>query len=185
MPKIKISVTSLLVIPAVIFDPSGGAAATVIATVLHELGHLTAIYILKIGAKELTVTPYGLEIATRRNYRSFWEEIAVSCAGCLVNFICFFIFSSITGYIEAFANASLMLGILNALPILSLDGGEALHAFLSIFLPFSKAERISRRISFCTLIMLWCIAVYIFLFSGYNYSLFIMSVWLFGKIYCT
>ncbi len=185
MPKIKISVTSLLVIPAVIFDPSGGATATVLASLLHELGHLAAIFMLKIGAKELTVTPYGLEIVTQRNYHSFSEELIVSCAGCVVNFICFFIFSSVTGYIEAFVGASLMLGILNALPILSLDGGEAMHAFLSLFLPFSKAERISRRISFCTLIILWCIATYIFLFSGYNYSLFIMSVWLFGKIYCT
>ncbi len=185
MPKIKITFTSLLIIPAVIFDPSGAILATVLAATVHELGHLAVIYFAKIGAKEINVTPYGLEITTCRPYRSFPEEIAVNCAGCIANFICFFAFSQFTGYAEAFASASLVLGILNALPVLSLDGGEALHAFLSSVLSYRKAERLSRAVSFCALLFMWCIAAYIFLFSGYNYSLFIMSVWLFGKIYCT
>ncbi len=184
MPKIKISLTSLLLIPAVIFDPSGTILATVLAALTHELGHLAVIYFVGIGTKEISVTPYGLEIATKRSYKSFGEEIAVNCAGCLINFLCFFAFSSVAGYAVSFAHASLTLGILNALPVLSLDGGEVLHAFLSSFLPFKKAERASRAISFVTLVIMWCIAVYIFMFSGYNYSLFIMSVWLFCKIYC-
>ncbi len=185
MPKIKISLTSLLLIPAVIFDPSGTILATVLSAAVHELGHLFIIFALGIGAKEINVTPYGLEISTKRSYRGFGEEIAVNCAGCAVNFLCFFIFSRVTGYAVAFAHASLMLGILNALPVLSLDGGEVLHALFSAFLPFKKAEKASRVLSFITLVFMWVIAVYIFMFSGYNYTLFIMSVWLFCKIYCT
>lgn len=185
MPKIKISFTALLIIPAVIFDPSGTVFSTVLAATLHELGHLAVIYFAGIGAKEVSITPYGLEISTKRQYRSFLEEIAVSVAGCIVNFLTFSLFWRFTGAIKALAYASLMLGVLNALPVLSLDGGEALRAFFSIIFSHKRAERLSRTVSFITLLCLWCIAVYIFLFSGYNYSLFIMAVWLFGKIYLT
>ena len=101
-----------------------------------------------------------------------------------MNFSCFFVFSRFTGAIEGFAYACLVLGILNALPILSLDGGEVLFSFLSSFSEHRTAVRISRAVSFFTLVCMWTLAAYIFLFSGYNYSLFIMAVWLFAKIYC-
>jgi stage IV sporulation protein FB len=184
MPKIRISLTSLLLIPAVILDPSGTVITTVLAAFVHELGHLITIFAFGIGVKELSVTPYGLEIGTKRQYKSFGEEMAVSLAGCAVNFLCFFAFSRVTGYIKGFSHACLVLGILNALPVLSLDGGEALFAFLSSVTEHRKAVKISRALSFITLVLMWSIAAYIFLFSGYNYSLFIMAVWLFAKIYC-
>jgi len=184
MPKLKISLFSLLLIPVIILDPSGEIAATVLAATAHEIGHLAVIIASGIGIKELRVTPYGLEIGTVRKYRSFSEEIAVSCAGCAVNFISFLLFSQFTGFAVSFSYASVTLGILNALPVLSLDGGEALHAVFSALLPYKTAERLSYTVSFITLLAMWIIAAYIFLFSGYNYSLFIMSVWLFGKIYC-
>ncbi len=185
MPKIKISLTSLILLPPVIFDPSGQTLAALISAFLHECGHLAVIFIAGIGASEVRVTPYGLEIETRRKYRSFFEELLVSLAGCTVNFLIFLTFWRTTGLIQSIAYASLVFGILNVLPIISLDGGEALRAFFSIFLSHRLAERVSRCVSFITLLMLWVLAVYIFLFSGYNYSLFIMAVWLFGKIYCT
>ncbi len=184
MPKIRVSLLSLILIPMVICDPSGRILATVIAALLHEAGHIAVMMFLKIGISDVCITPYGLEIGTKRSYRSFGEEIAVNCAGCIVNFITFFAFSRFTGYIEAIASASLLLGILNAFPVLNLDGGETLFAVFSSFCSHRTAVRLSRYISFITLVLLWIIAVYIFLFSGYNYTLFIMTVWLFGKIYC-
>ena len=185
MPKIRVSLLTLALIPIVMLDPSGEVAATVISAFLHELGHLCVLFLCDIGIKELGVTPYGLEIATTRKYKSFSEEIAVNCAGCAINFITYFAFSPYGGFALSLANASLILGILNSLPVISLDGGEVLHAILSLVFSFHTAEKASRIISFFTLTVLWILAVYIFLFSGYNYSLFIMSVWLFGKIYCT
>lgn len=185
MPKFKITFTSLILLPAVLFDPSGQTLATLIAAFLHECGHLAVIFLTGIGASEVRITPYGLEISTKRRYRSFCEELAVSVAGCVVNFITFFAFWRTTGLIESIAYASLVFGALNILPILSLDGGEGLRAFLSMLFSFKQAERLTKIISFFTLTALWCIAAYVFLFSGYNYSLFIMAVWLFGKIYCT
>lgn len=183
MPKIHISILTVLIIPLVLLDPTGEIAATLIAALLHELGHVAVILALGIGIKAVGVTPYGLEITTVRKYRSFPEELAVSCAGCVFNFICYFGLIR-AGVFTALAHASLILGVLNALPVLTLDGGEALRALFSILLPYRAAEKASRAVSLVALVMTWSFAAYIFLFSGYNYSLFIMTVWLFGKIYC-
>ena len=183
MPKIKISPVSLLLIPLVLSDPTGQIADTLISVCLHELGHLAAIIICGVGFSCLNITPYGLEITTSRPYRNFYEEIAVDSAGCAVNFICWAVLRN-SESLSGFAGSSLILGTLNALPVLSLDGGEVLFSLLSVFLPYHVACKISRFVSFITLICMWTFAAYIFLFSGYNYSLFIMTVWLFGKILC-
>ena len=78
MPKIHISILTVLIIPLVLLDPTGEIAATLIAALLHELGHVAVILALGIGIKAVGVTPYGLEITTVRKYRSFPEELAVS-----------------------------------------------------------------------------------------------------------
>lgn len=184
MPSINVSLSTLLIIPIVILDPSGEIAATVLSALFHELGHLSVIRLCGIGIKTIRVTPYGLEIEARRKYRSFFEEIAVNCSGCAVNFMFFMLFHGKGVFLENIAASSLILGILNALPIISLDGGEALRALLSLGTSFRVAEKTSYAISFITLTLVWSLAAYIFFFTGYNYSLFIMSLWLFGRIYC-
>ncbi len=164
-------------------DGSGESIMTLISALLHELGHIFVMLMLGIGIRQLTVTPLGFEIQPKREYRSFYEEIAVSLAGCAVNFLTFFLFFGKGGIFQMLAETSLLLGIMNIMPVRCLDGGEALNAFLNLFLLPDKAERIGRIVSFITLIFMWVPAVYIFLATGYNYSLFIMSTWLFCRIF--
>ncbi len=164
-------------------DGSGESIMTLFSALLHELGHIFVMLVLGIGVRRLTVTPLGFEIDPKREYKSFYEEIAVSLAGCAVNFITFFLFFGSGEVLCVLAETSLLLGIMNIMPVRCLDGGEALNAFLSIFLLPDKAERVGRTVSFITLIFMWVPAVYIFLATGYNYSLFIMSTWLFCRIF--
>lgn len=184
MPKIKFPVVTLIFFITSVFDPSGESSATVLAAALHEIGHISVMLMQGIGLRDITVTPYGLEINKKRDYRSFFEEISVSLSGPIVNFLTFGIFFRWSGFMLLLAEASLTLGVLNLLPVLCLDGGTALNAALSLFLLPDKADRICRRVSFVTLIVIWIPAAYVFMYSGCNYSLFIMCVWLFGKIFC-
>ncbi len=164
-------------------DGSGESLMTLFSALLHELGHIGVMLALGIGIRGLTVTPLGFEIDPKREYKNFYEEIAVSLAGCAVNFLTFFIFCGGNGMLGLMADTSLLLGIINIMPVRCLDGGEALNAFLNIFLLPDKAECLGRLVSFITLLFIWIPAVYIFLATGYNYSLFIMSVWLFCRIF--
>lgn len=184
MPKISISLSAIILLPAVIFDPSGQLTSTVIAALLHEAGHIALICLTGAGVKHIRVTPYGLEIQTVRSYRDLTQELAVSLAGCAVNLAFFLFLLPYGGFCASLASSCAVLGVLNALPVSGLDGGEALFAFISRYSDYSRTKRICRYVSFATLVLLWTLAVYIFLFSGYNYSLFIMTVWLFAKLYC-
>ena len=185
MPKIKVDFLSLWMTALVFFDGSGEAAVTLIAALLHEFGHIGVMWLSDLGIREIGITPYGFEIQTKRGYSSFLEEISVSLAGCAVNFIFALLFYRFGGVWERFSLASISLGILNILPITCLDGGEALEAALCLKLLPDTAERICRVVSLVMLFLLWLPAVYIFMFSGYNYSLFILCVWLFGKLFAS
>lgn len=183
MPKIKFSLLSAVLFIMAFADRSGESMMTLAAAALHETGHMIALYLLGLGIKRIAVTPLGLEIDTKRGYRSFFEEITVSLAGCAVNFLTFALLYNRGGAATILADASLLLGVLNIMPVRCLDGGEALFAGLSLFCLPDTSEKICRRVSFVTLFLLWIPAAYIFLMSGYNYSLFIMCLWLFGKIF--
>jgi len=183
LPKIKFDFLSLWMTALVFFDGSGTALATITAALAHELGHITVIGLNGIGIREIGVTPYGFEIVQKRPCKSFFEQISVSLAGCAFNFILGIALYGCGGFCAKIAFASITLGLLNIMPIACLDGGEAFEALLSCFLLPDTAFRICRIISFVTLFLLWLPAVYIFMFSGYNYSLFIICVWLFGKLF--
>ena len=185
MPKIKFPLITLIFFASSFFDVSGEALATFIAAILHEAGHVAVMIRRGIGLRDITVTPYGLEINKKRDYKGFAEEISVSLAGSAVNVIFYIIFMGRGGFYLLLAEASLMLGALNLMPILCLDGGEALYALLSLFYLPDKVDRICKRVSLITLIVIWIPAVYVFMYSGCNYSLFIMCIWLFAKIFCT
>lgn len=185
MPKIKLPVITIIFLLTSLFDPSGESLATVVAAVLHEAGHISVMLFFGIGLRDITVTPYGLEINKRRDFNSFFEEIAVSLAGCAINLLTFLLLFRFGGFALLLARASLTLCLLNLLPILCLDGGTALSAAVSLFCLPDTAERVCRSVSFVTLVAVWIPAAYIFMASGYNYSLFIMCLWLFGKIFCS
>ena len=193
LPRLTASVPSLLFWVAVaLFDRSMQTAAALLAALLHEIGHIAVILLCGMRLTGITVLPYGLEMTTSRPPSSFYEDIAINAAGCAVNLLSFPIFygfgavnrGDLGDFLTLAAYASLALGILNALPIISLDGGCVLEAVLSIFLTTHKAYRTVKAVSFVFLLILWVLAVYVFMFSGYNYSLFAMTLWLFARIFC-
>lgn len=193
LARVMISIPSLIFwVAVVLFDRTSCTAASVTAAILHELGHIAAMKRCGIAVSGLRILPYGLEITASRPPRSFGEDILVSLAGCAVNIVTAPVFyllgASLHGTVsELFlllSGASVMLAILNALPISTLDGGCALEALLSFALRPETALRAARCVSFLFLVLLWIFAAYIFLFSGYNYSMFAMAIWLFARIYC-
>ncbi len=182
-PKLSTTVLGILVIFLSFSDGSGESIMTLISAGLHEMGHIAAMMICGINIRKITVTPLGFEIVPGRLYRSFYEEIAVSLAGCMINLVTFLLFRASGGMLGLLAETSLILGIMNILPIRCLDGGEALNAFFNLRMLPDRAEMLGQKISFITLLFMWIPAAYIFLITGCNYSLFIMSSWLFCRIF--
>ena len=191
-PRLIISVPSIIFwLSVALFDRSMQTSAALTATALHELGHIAVMGICGMRVTGITVLPYGLEMTSSRPPCSFREDIAVNAAGCAVNLISYPLFHALGTVIHGKSGefmlmlsfASFALGILNAFPITSLDGGSVTEAILSLFLSPTAAYRTVRAVSFIFLVILWVLATYIFMLSGYNYSLFAMAIWLFARVF--
>ena len=81
------------------------------------------------------------------------------------------------------STGSLLLGLLNLLPIRSFDGGRMLSAAISAMLGEGAAEYVLRLTSFLFLFLLWAVSVFFLLRAGDGLSLFCFSMSLFSHFF--
>ena len=127
-------------------DPSHTVLLCLSASVLHELGHAFAMFIVRDHPRRITVGVFGVTIEREYGYYSgYLAAVFVSLAGPFVNFLCFAFLWGCDARVAAAIH--LGLGCFNLLPIVSLDGGEALYALLCRFCMEQKALCILRVVS--------------------------------------
>lgn len=160
-------------------DKPGLLTASLLSAFAHEAGHLFAIRVLsKKKPKRIIVTPFGARILNKK----LWElphlfQIIIYISGPFVNLLVFSLIYVLKGKVTDTAAVNLALGLFNLLPVLPLDGGNALKCFVSIFKNQSAdvyTEIISAVILFPTAVMGF---IYLFNKRG-NYSLFALTVYL-------
>ena len=152
------------------------------ATLLHELGHVAAIYMSKGSISEFELIPFGAVIRKESTSISYKNDLVISFAGPFLNIVSFGICAAI-GRLGYFAAASLILATLNLIPAEPLDGYSALKALTLIFLQPEKAQRICTCVSLSVLCVLWIGAVYLTVYAGLNvYLLIMLSALIFGAV---
>ena len=127
-------------------DKVGLMFPTTLAVFLHETGHLIALFVFK--AKPQRIELKAGAIAIMGNFAlTFGEQLVMLTAGSGFNLLifvtlyCFYSFYK-TAYLLNFSLVMLVIGILNFLPILGLDGGEILRLLLLKFLKVKVANTI-------------------------------------------
>lgn len=121
----------------------------------HELGHLLAALRFGWTVREVKLLPFGgvveVEEAGTLPVR---EEIWVALAGPLQNAILAAAGWGIgqagwadPGWAAAFVQANVVIGAFNLLPVLPLDGGRMLQAWISLQAPYHRTLLWSARIS--------------------------------------
>ena len=114
-----------------------------LAALCHELGHLTALALVKAKIERIRLTAFGAEIRADTRYLPYGREIFCTLAGPAVNLILAVVLARAAGdYLLAGAN--LFLGVFNLLPLPSLDGGRALHLAVSWATDPLLADRVCR-----------------------------------------
>lgn len=159
---------------------------TLIAAALHELGHLLMARCLKIPTRCLRLELLGARIEVDGYLLSYGEEWLLCAAGPLVSLFFSAIaapFWSVFSTARIFSCVSLVLGLLNLLPIQSFDGGRMLACFLAVFLTPRSTYRCIRLISFFFLFLLWSTAVYFLLLAGDGLSLLCFSIGIFLRFF--
>lgn len=167
-------------------DRTGISLLTVAAALLHEMGHLLAARLLGIRPEEMRLGFLGMRLDMGSKLLSYAQEWLLCAAGPLVSLVGAAVAAPLWGKWEAarfFSCASLVLGLLNLLPIRTFDGGRMLECFLSSTLGTRAAERVMSACSFLFLFLLWATAVYFLLRVGDGLSLFCFSLSLFFRFF--
>ena len=107
--------------------------SVLLAAALHEGGHLLAMRCFRVPVESVTLGAFGAQINARGLLRlPYGQELVVTLAGPMVNLLLAPLIAALSrelGWQEGwiFAGAHAILGGFNLLPILPLDGGQALY----------------------------------------------------------
>jgi len=176
--------TVILSVLLVLLDGSLIALIPLAAALCHEAGHLAAMQLLGVTVREIEITLFGAEIRSLPCAQSTLRQTVIFASGAAANLICalLLLLPEHAPMLDFFAACSLVLAILNLLPIRTLDGGCIAEALLGRFVP-AHADRIMDVLSAATLAILWLGAVYMLLFFGGNVSLMLFCLYLFVSLY--
>lgn len=123
----------LLILAALIYlDGQGLVLQSILACIIHELGHWAMILLAGGRVQELRLTVVGAEMKLDTQYPlSYGREVAAALAGPAANLLAAW-FSALCGC-HLFAGLNLCFGVLNLVPVFPLDGGRALLFALAAF----------------------------------------------------
>lgn len=167
-------------------DKSGIAAMSILAAALHEVGHLVAAGFLKIPIRTMRFDLLGARIDIKGCMLSYGEEWLLCMAGPLSSLLFSLIgslFWSHTKIAITFSCASLLLGVLNLLPIQTFDGGRMLECVLLSFTTPQKVTSILRGCTFLFLWLLWAFSAYLMLKIADGISLFFFTLTLLARFF--
>jgi Zn-dependent protease len=170
----------------ILADPSGFCAVTVLAAVLHECGHLLAAKCLRVPLGSLRMDFLGARLEVSGRLLSYGEEWLLSAAGPFASLLVAALAAPLWGLLplsRLFSCASLLLGLLNLLPVSTFDGGRMMETTLLRFLPENSARCVMRFSSFLFLFLLWAIAVYFLIRAAGGISLLCFSMSLFAHFF--
>lgn len=159
------------------------AFSGILATAIHEGGHLVMMLLCRVPPETVRIRPFGVLIQEQSGCRkTYFREILIALSGPFANGIAaailFFTQWGSDLMQSSFFLTNLALGIFNCLPVESLDGGRALLAFLSPHIAPLRAERVVMTASLLTIIPMAIVGFLLLLESHYNFSLLVASVYL-------
>lgn len=159
------------------------AFGAVSSVLLHEAGHMTAALLLGKRITEIRLMPVGISIGLSAA-SSYREELLIAAAGPLMNLLylaaaAIFMPDRVASSVLA---ASASLAVLNLLPLKSMDGGRIADAVLSPLLGVETSGRILYVTTCACLSVLWMLSLYVFFYSGVNFTLLLFCAYLFSYL---
>ncbi len=185
----KIKVDFSFFITLILFFSVGDFIFTAImlfSALIHETGHIIVIRILGIKIKMLELGLFGGTLFLDNKFTSYKSDLFVALSGSLFNLvfslILFFLLRvHFSYYLFFFFLSNLLYALFNLLPVLNLDGGEALRAVLLMKKEPFEVERLMAIITRITLFLLACTGLYLVTLSSFNVSLFVLLLLLYAE----
>ncbi len=162
-------------------DASGTAALCLLASFLHEGGHIAALLLCGRCPREVAVGVCGVRLVPDERPLSYGRQALVLLAGPAVNLLSAVLLALCGGNAVAVA-AHGLLGGFNLLPIEALDGGQCLRCLVAARWGGERAERVTRGVSVAVLLPL-STAGFFLLLRGGNATLLAVSVYLTVRLF--
>ena len=183
--KIKIHWTFLILgILMIIFGRWKIFLCSLIAVILHEMGHSVIGRRLGYKLNIITLMPYGASLSGSHSPFSDNDEIKIAIAGPLVNtflillFVSiWWIFPNVYNFTNDFVLANIYTLCFNLLPVYPLDGGRIFKALLSKKMSKQKAHKVVRILGF-VVTSIFFLLFFISFFFKLNYMIGINAIFL-------
>ena len=187
----KISFSFLaLILFAITVNKSKAILILLFFAITHELVHLIFIYYFSVAPQNVTLTILGANISrgiiVTDNLNS---EILINISAPVFNIITGAVFYLIlrcnpnsNSILFDITDANFVLGFFNLIPFYSFDGGNALKYVLLKYIDEEKTEKTLTIISLLITIAFSFISLHIFLNYQHNFSLLIVSIYMFISI---
>ena len=165
------------VIAMLSLDTEGITVLCLIASLIHEGGHAAAMLLLGDAPARVTLNAFGMCVERRRGETLGYGSLcAVSLAGPLVNAVCAAVLPATAAAVHG------VLALFHLLPVLSLDGGEALYYFLCRYTSEERALRTVYILSAAIAVPLTAFGAYLFAYNG-NFTLLVVCFYLILRMF--
>lgn len=144
----------------------------IVFSLLHEAGHLGAMYCFGAVPECITIGVMGIKIEKYELSLKLSEECITALCGPVVNLIFAVIFFFKDASSVAFA-ANTGLFVINMLPVRTLDGGRFLFNFICLAKNEVTAQKVISVLEMLTVIFLVCVMLFT-LFNGVFNESFVM-----------
>ncbi len=184
--RVKISIPTIIFFTA-LFCVNTDAISFIpfFCALLHEVGHILVMKKCGINIYEIKILPFGIDIKKQQSITSYKTDIIIGLAGVTVNLLLIFLSILLpkSNLTQTFILSNLILIFINILPIKTLDGGQILEKVIAYKSDIQTAEKVVSIASFICLLLVGSISIWILLYSSYNFTLFLMCVYLFCGIF--
>ena len=157
------------------FDGVDGALITLLAVLIHEMGHLAALFILghKDGVPLPRMPGFSIKVCSTLSYK---KDIAVAASGPLANLLTALILLPARQMAEPLILISILTAISNLLPVRGYDGYRILESAIALSGASRFLGRLPDILSFCTVVA----AVLLSLYFIYTFD---AGYWIFGVFF--
>lgn len=183
--RIKITVTlpfCFLVTAMLIIDKTGLLTHSLIATLLHEFGHLICMQRVGCSINEVKFGFGGVIITAPLSPADTRDRLFIAACGPGVNVLAAAITAGIGYFLKAdiftvHAAVELITGIINFLPVNGLDGGTIAGLLISSKMP-QKAAKASGIISLLFTAAVIVSGIFLIICGGSNPTLLLLGIYL-------
>ena len=164
-------------------DRTGMILPTFFAILMHEIGHLFAMWALDCEPRQIRLVPASVQIVSGFSKR-YKNDIIVAVCGPAVNIVLFLTLyfnylvfkNELTLY---YALLNLIVGAFNLLPVSGLDGGTVLFSIIAKRKDISHAALTIKLITLITAVLVISAAIVLTIRGNLNISVYIVGIYLF------